>query len=127
MSLMVQSMYASAPSIIGLLLPECFQPISRNLSSALLANTRLTASWSSARTFTQKEPCAWIFGHEVEACPTQKRTCGGSSDRDVNDPMAMPEGLPSARPVITVTPVGTWPSTWRNLAESKVEPSSVMS
>ena len=34
---------------------------------------------------------------------------------------------PSATAVITVTPVGKWPSTWRYLAESKVEPSLVMS
>src|SRR5688500_8223429 len=32
----------------------------------------------------------------------------------------MPTGVPPGAAVITVTPVGKWPSTWRYLAESKV-------
>ena len=59
--------------------------------------------------------------------PAQNSTCGGSSESDANEPTAMPTGVPSAMAVMTVTPVGKWPSTWRYLAESKEELSLVMS
>src|SRR3954452_13625018 len=108
-------------------LPECFQPISANLSSVLLANTRQTSSWSSARMLAQKRPAVWIFGHVDELLPAQNNTRGGSSDSEAKEPTAKPTGWPSVMAVMTVTPVGKWPRTWRNLAESNVTPSSVMS
>src|SRR5690349_18566879 len=114
----------------GLPLPDRFQPISANLSGALLANTRHTSSWSSARMLTQKRPAAWILGHDDDWFPAQNRTDGGSSDSDENDPTAMPTGASSASAVMTVTPVGKCPSTWRYLAESNADPapaSSMMS
>src|SRR5689334_18067617 len=108
--------------MMGLPLPECFQPISANLSGALLANTRQTSSWSSARMLTQNEPDAWTLGHDDDCLPAQKSTLGGSSDREANEPIAMPTGVPSATAVMTVTPVGKWPRTWRYLAESNADP-----
>src|SRR3954452_25137493 len=103
------------PASSGEPLPECFHPISANLSSALLANTRHTSSWSSASRLTQNEPAARTLGQLDDDCPAQNSTCGGSSESEANDPMAMPTGTPSLMAVITVTPVGKCPSTWRYL------------
>jgi hypothetical protein len=68
------------------------------------------SSSSSARMLANR-PDASTLGHDDECLPTQNSTWGGSSDSDVNDPMAMPIGLPSCMDVTTVTPVGKWPST----------------
>ncbi len=68
--------------------------------------------------FTQNEPDASILGHDDELFPAKKATSGGSSDTDANDPTARPTGTPSEAAVITVTPVGKWPSTWRYVAAS---------
>jgi hypothetical protein len=59
------------------------------------------------------------LGHVLDWEPAQNRICGGSSDNEANDPMAMPTGAPSCIAVMTVTPVGKCPRTWRYLAESK--------
>ena len=69
--------------------------------------------------FTQNAPAASIFGQLEEFRAGKKATSGGSSDTEANDPTASPTGPSSVSAVITVTPVGKWPSTWRNLAESK--------
>src|SRR3954468_17685779 len=115
------------PSSMGDPLAECFQPISANLSVALLGKTRQTSSWSSPRRFTQNFPTSRTLGQLDEWCPAQKRTWGGSSESDANEPTAKPTGPSSVVPVITVTPVGKWPSTWRYLAESKDDASLLMS
>ncbi len=108
-------------------MPECFQPISANLSGALLAKTRQMSSWGSLRMLTQNLPASRILGHDVDVAPAQNSTWGGSSESEANEPTAMPTGAPSTTAVITVTPVGKWPSTCRYLAESKDEPSLAMS
>ena len=81
-----------------------------------MANTRHTSSWSSARMLTQNEPVASIWGQLPEDFPGQKPTNGGSSEIEKNEPTAMPTGPSAESPVTTVTPVGKWPSTWRNRA-----------
>ena len=61
-----------------------------------------------------------MAAHDCERVPGKKPTSGGSSDTEANDPMVIPNALPSpSRPVTTTTDVGTWPSTARNWAESK--------
>ena len=75
------------------------------------------------RILTRGEGC-YVWDAEgnqlLDAFAGQNSTSGGSSDSDANEPMAMPTGTPSSMAVITVTPVGKCPSTWRNLAVSKV-------
>jgi hypothetical protein len=50
--------------------------------------------------------------------PAKNATSGGSSDTDANEPTDMPAGPSSPAAVITVTPVGKCPNTWRNRAPS---------
>src|SRR5215211_7287771 len=74
--------------------------------------------WSAAITFTQKWPCRSMLGQEEDVLAGRNATSGGSSDTDVNEPMAKPTGLPSSMAVTTVTPVGNAPSTLRKWAGS---------
>src|SRR3546814_11283234 len=67
---------------------------------------------------TQKDPAAAMRGHVLELRPAKKATSGGSSDTEAKEPTAMPTGPSPSSAVMTVTPVGKWPRTWRNLAES---------
>src|SRR3546814_16853100 len=67
---------------------------------------------------TQKDPAASMRGHVLELRPAKKATSGGSSDTEAKEPTAMPTGPSPSSAVMTVTPVGKWPRTWRNLAES---------
>src|SRR4051794_1082151 len=98
------------------------QPTVANLSAPLLANTRHTSSWSSPRMFTQKAPAASMRGQLDEVFPGRNATSGGSSDTEGKDPMAKPAGCRSSpTAVTTTTPVGKWPSTWRNFASSNVD------
>jgi hypothetical protein len=47
------------------------------------------------------------LGQLLEFLSGMKQTSGGSSDTELNEPIAIPAGLPSASiPVITATPVG---------------------
>ena len=51
--------------------------------------------------------------------PTQNPTSGGSSDTEVNEPIGEADLAVAARAaVMTVTPVGKCPSTWRKRAVS---------
>ena len=67
-----------------------------------------------------------MAAHRSEVTIGRNPTSGGSSDTDVNDPMVNPTGVPSAeQAVTTVTPVGKWPSTWRNCDASTVMPGTI--
>src|SRR4051812_29856996 len=65
-----------------------------------------------------------MVAQELDDLPTQKPTSGGSSETEKNEPTASPAGLPSVTAATTVTPVGKWPSTLRNSAESMAMASS---
>jgi hypothetical protein len=68
---------------------------------------------------TQKRFAARIFGQLVELRSGKKATRGGSSETDVKDPTAIPAGVASSgAAVMTHTPVGYCPKTWRNHFES---------
>lgn len=75
---------------------------------------RVTFSWSCDMTFTQNRPARPISGHVPDVFAGQTETSGGSSDTDVKELHAMPTTPPPAvNAVITVQPVGRWPSTLR--------------
>ena len=77
------------------------------MSSAFEENARQTASWSSARMFTQNAPESRNFGQLDDDLSGMNATSGGSSDTDVNDPTAMPAYPPSGSAAVTTqTPVG---------------------
>lgn len=80
------------------------------MSAPLWANARLTCSWSSASALAQNTPASRILGHDDDVLAMLKVTSGGSSERDANEPMAVPTGPGDAT---TTTPVGKWPITWR--------------
>src|SRR3546814_12479923 len=67
---------------------------------------------------TQKDPAASMRGHVLELRPAKKATSGGSSDTEAKEPTAMPTGPSPSSAGMTVTPVGKWPRTRRNLAGS---------
>src|SRR3546814_2068281 len=115
---MSQSIHASTPPSSGDPDPAWCQAMPANLSSSLDAKRRQIPSWSSARMLTQKDPAASMRGHVLELRPAKKATSGGSSDTEAKEPTAMPTGPSPSSAVMTVTPVGKWPRTWRNLAES---------
>ena len=99
-------------------MPAGDQPRPANLSGSFEAKRRHTSSWSSPRMFTQNAPVASIFGHEEEPLSGEEPDERRSSETELNDPTASPTGPSSAAAVITVTPVGKWPRTWRYWAES---------
>src|SRR4051794_31795152 len=68
---------------------------------------------------TQNAPDFSMGGQLVELRAGKNPTSGGARRTHENDPIVMPYGSPSHADVMTVTPVGKWPSTWRNRAESK--------
>ena len=111
-------MKAMDPSIIGEPVDAGIQGTSANLSSALLAITPQTSIWSCPITLTQKEPDSRISFQEPESLPGRKATNGGSSDTEVNDPIAIPIGFPLLTAVTAVTPVGKCPRTLRNTSDS---------
>src|SRR5437868_8214861 len=114
---MSQSIQARAPSRIGEPDDAGCHASSANLSPPFLATARHTDSCSAPRMLTQNAPESRNFGHDDELLSGMNATSGGSSETDVNEPTAMPAGLPSgSTPVTTATPVGKCPSTWRNLA-----------
>jgi hypothetical protein len=108
---MSQSIHASTPSSSGDRERAGRQPSPANLSSPLAAKRRHTTSWSSARMFTQNEPAASIWGQDDEPRSGKNATRGGSSDTEANEPTASPTGPVAGAAVMTVTPVGKWPST----------------
>ena len=55
---------------------------------------------------TQNEPVASIFGQLVEPFPGRNPMRGGSSDTDVNEPIATPTGPSGVAPAMITTPVG---------------------
>src|SRR6266436_9076546 len=64
---------------------------------------------------TQNRLAARIFGQLVELRSGKNATRGGSSETDVKDPTAIPAGVTSPGcAVMTHTPVGYCPRTWRN-------------
>src|SRR4051812_17667706 len=118
---MSQSIQASTSSSTGDPDPADVHLSSANLSPPLTANVRHTASWCEPRMLTQKAPDSCIRGQELDVRSGKNATSGGSSDTDVNEPTAIPAGVPSlAIPVTTATPVGKCPSTCRNRLPSNV-------
>ena len=114
----LHSTQASVPSSTGVpAVPRC-QPTPANLSPPDTANVRQSASWCSARMFTQKAPAAEIRGQLVEVLAGARATSGGSSESEVKAWQVKPTGRPSSIAVTTVTPVAKWPSASRNLAWS---------
>src|SRR5215212_9765830 len=93
---MSQSIQASTPSSLGEPEDAGVQPSPANLSSALDENARQTASWSSARMFTQNAPAERMAGHDVDDLPAQNPTSGGSREIEKKEPTANPPGRPSA-------------------------------
>ena len=69
-------------------------------------------------TLTQNDPDSRISFQEPESFPGKNATKGGSSETDVNDPIAIPIGLSLLTAVTAVTPVGKCPKTFRNTPES---------
>src|ERR1700684_513660 len=109
---MSQSIQASTPSRIGDPEPAGCHGRSANLSPPLTAKVRQTDSWSDPRMLTQKWPESRILGQLLDALSGMNATNGGSSDTELNEPIASPDGWRSASiPVITATPVGKCPST----------------
>ena len=116
----MQSIVARTPGSRGRPVSDAVHSTPANLSSDSFANLQHSSSWPWASTFTQNRPVAAISAHECEFTPGRKPTSAGSSETDTNEPIVMPRGVPSVpKPVTTTTDVGTWPSTWRNFAESK--------
>ena len=68
--------------------------------------------------FTQNFPASRMPGQLDELCPAQNPTSGGSRETEKNEPTARPTRSLPLPAVMTVTPVGKCPSTWRNRAES---------
>jgi hypothetical protein len=113
-----QSIHATQSRTIGEPSGEARQARPSNLSGSFDAKRRQTASWSAPRILTQKRPAERILGQLVELRSGRKATSGGSSDTEVKEPTAMPAGAPSGgEAVMTHTPVGYCPSTWRNQRE----------
>src|SRR3954452_23331108 len=112
-------MCAVTSLMIGAPVHPGFQPIVANLSALFVAKMRQTSSWSSPSMVTQNAPALWILGQIDEFLSGRNQTSGGSSDTDVNDPIAKPTGEPSNTAITITTPVGKWPSTCRNFALSK--------
>src|SRR5690242_2363107 len=119
---MSQSIHATTPSSTGEPVPPGCQVNSANLSPPLVAKVRQMGSCSAARILTQNDPDFSILGQLDEDLSGKNATSGGSSDTEENEPMARPAGEPSSsRPVITTTPVGKWPRTWRKRCWSMPE------
>src|SRR4051794_2254192 len=112
-------MCAVTSLMIGAPVRPGFHPIVANLSALFVAKMRQTSSWSSPRMFTQNAPALWIFGQLDDDLSGRKPTSGGSSDTDVNDPIARPTGDPSNTAGTITTPGGEWPGTCPNFALSK--------
>src|SRR5690606_36671161 len=98
-----------------------------NLSPPRAENCRHRSSCSTLRTLTQNLPVAAMSGQLVEALSGRKATSGGSSDTDVKVPTTIP---PAGRPdasalVMTETPVGQCPSTWRKVTASMTSASAI--
>ena len=56
---------------------------------------------------TQKWPESLNRGQLLDALSGMNATSGGSSETELNEPIAIPAGLPSGSiPVMTATPVG---------------------
>src|SRR5437763_677115 len=103
MASMSQSIHASTSSSRGAPDDAGFHPRPLNFSSPFIDICRQTASWSSARMFTQNEPASRMPGHDDEPLPAQNPTSAGSSDTEKNEPTANPVGFPSpAMAVMTV-------------------------
>src|SRR5215217_5170524 len=90
----------------------------RSSPTPLLAKRQHSAAWSSRSTLTQNFFAGAIASQVSLLTIGRKPTSGGSSDTDVNDPIVNPAGMSPTIPVTIVTPVGKWPSTLRNWAES---------
>src|SRR3954454_13119685 len=90
----------------------------RSSPTPLLANRQHSAAWSSRRTLTQNVRDGAIASQVSLLIIGRKPARGGSRETDVNEPMVKPAGTSSAQPVTMVTPVGKWPRTLRNWAES---------
>src|SRR5262245_44146261 len=84
-----------------------------NLSPPDTANRRHISAWSTARTLAQKAPDRSIAGQLAELRDSATATNGGRRDKEKNDWQVRPRGVPSSRPVITVTPLANDPSAAR--------------
>ena len=72
--------------------------------------------------FTQNFPDSLMAFHDRDDVPGRNPTSGGSSDTDTNEPIVIPNGLPSlSHPVTTTTDVGAWPRTARKTNGSILE------
>jgi hypothetical protein len=69
-------------------------------------------------TLMQKRPVARIPGHVSDVRAGQNSINGGSSETDVTEFAAMPSGPAGPHEVMTVTPVGSLPRTWRKVSEA---------
>jgi hypothetical protein len=120
---MSQSTQATTSSRTGAPDDALVHPKPANLSEALLANVRQACSCSSLRTLAQNEPADRMAPHVVDSLIAMKLTNGGSSDTEAKVPTVIPTGVPSEpHAVMTVTPVGTVPSTLRNCELSIAAP-----
>src|ERR1700759_5622585 len=93
---MSQSIHARTPSRIGEPDPAGCHDSSANLSPPLTAKVRQTDSWSDPRMLTQKCPESRNRGQLLELLSGMNATSGGSRETELNDPIALPAGLPSA-------------------------------
>ena len=89
-------------------------------STPRVAKRREISSCWAPKMFTQKRPLWRILGQVVELFAGQNRISGGSSETEVTEFADIATGPSAWCAVITVTPVGRCPSTWRKRSLSKL-------